>query len=80
MDSDITIEDARHVLWYFADRTNGWEYGTFTGKLISAIAHADQGNQERLRLGFPGLVAAARMCMYDQGGTHMLGQFVRGEL
>lgn len=57
----ITQKDAAHVLWVMGYRKeSSVEPGSFTAKLIEAMALADPSNLERLERGFEGLVSAVR--------------------
>lgn len=49
---EISPEEARNVLHYFG-HPQGWEPGSFTKKLLSAISNADMSNRARVALGFP---------------------------
>lgn len=68
----VDEETARNVLFYFGDRENGWEAGSFTTQLMSAIARADELNKQRLSLGFPALVAGMRIAQEWIGGMDAL--------
>jgi hypothetical protein len=61
---------AAHVLWYFA--REGYQPGSFTEKLLSALAHADTGNLLRLSRVFPELVEAYRLAAHYEGGMDAL--------
>lgn len=68
---EIQPEEARNVLHYFG-HPQGWEAGSFTKKLLSAMANADMGNRHRLALGFPGLVGAMNLAQHELGGIDEL--------
>lgn len=69
----ITEETARHVLWHYG-RPGGIQPGLGTQRLMQAIDAADLANVERLRLGFPELVAAMLAAKYDRDGIDRLQQ------
>lgn len=54
----ITVDVARHVLWHFGDTNLGVDGGHFVNRLLATASAADTENVERLRLGFPVLIAA----------------------
>ncbi len=62
----ITATEAAHVLHYFA--SGGMAPGSFTARLIDAIAHADPGNQRKLGIAFPGYVHAVYIAQNREGG------------
>lgn len=51
-----STEQANHVLYVF-DRV-GYRPGSFMGKLIDAMIHADATNLAKLAQGFPGYASA----------------------
>lgn len=55
----VTKQEARHVLFRYSYE-GGEQGGGFTQSLLRAIEQADPDNLERLRLGFPGYVAAMK--------------------
>jgi hypothetical protein len=58
----ITPDEARWILGFY-HLDGGIQPGGFNTRLIEAITVADPRNRARLRLGFPGLVAAFEMQM-----------------
>lgn len=54
----ITVQVARHVLWHFGDTNLGVDGGHFITRLLATASAADTENIEKLRLGFPELIAA----------------------
>lgn len=66
----ISKEVAAQVLYFFGQ--GGYEAGSFTSKLLSAISNADSTNRLRLALGFPELVSAVNMAQYDSDGIDNL--------
>jgi hypothetical protein len=69
----IPEEVARHWLYYYGDRTNGYRPGSFTAALIECICAADWSNRERLRLGFPEYVAAYEVANTPGGMANLAG-------
>lgn len=61
---------AAHVLWYFA--REGYQPGSFTEKLLSALAHADHVNLAKLSLVYPELGEAYRLAAHREGGMDAL--------
>lgn len=55
----VTKQEARHVLAFYG-LEGGEAAGGFTQSLMLAISRADQSNLAKLRLGFPGYVAAMK--------------------
>lgn len=72
----ITPETAANVLYHFGQ--GGYEAGSFTTKLMSAIGHADMHNLDQLALGFPELVAAMRLAMHTESGIDALKSILVG--
>lgn len=73
----IAPETARHVLWlYGAD--GGYTPGSFTQRLMGAIAAADRINSELLRTIYPALVAAMDMAGNTAGGIEELQAIAGG--
>lgn len=56
----VTKAEARHVLYFLGDITNGKDGGGFVHSLLRTITEADENNLIRLRRGFPGYVAAMK--------------------
>lgn len=82
----VASEVAHHVLWHYgnADPADpagpvGYEPGTFTVKLMSAIAAADPINRARLYLGFPAYVTAAALIEHSPDGVEILRYIARHE-
>ncbi|WP_022886410.1 hypothetical protein [Glaciibacter superstes] len=75
--STVSVEVAQHVLWHFGDRQLGQEPGSFTIRLLRAIAAADQGNKARLRQGFPELVEAFTAVQQESWGMDWLRSIVK---
>lgn len=73
--TQISSETANHVLAHFG--RGGYEAGTFTQHLLSAISAADPANQARLALGFPELVAAVQLAQYEFDGIDRLQQIAQ---
>lgn len=72
----IPAETANHVLFHFGH--GGYQAGSFTQLLISAIAAADIINQDKLTLGFPDYVAAVHAMQYDRDGIANLQRIAGG--
>lgn len=66
----IPPEVAAHVLWQF-DR-GGYQPGTFTQHLLSALGAADEDNFCRLADAFPEYAAAVAAIKYDPDGVAIL--------
>ncbi|NEC14861.1 hypothetical protein G3I34_21845 [Streptomyces sp. SID8014] len=66
----ITPEIASHVLHHFGH--GGYEAGTFTRHLLSAMDTADPANLARLGKAFPGYAAAIVGIKYDPDGVEAL--------
>lgn len=56
------IEAIRHAFYYYGYE-GGYEPGSFTTKLMDAIAHADLSNRAKLWAAFPELVSAMAKIM-----------------
>jgi len=67
----ITEETARHVLWHYG-APGGIQAGRGTETLLVAIDAADMVTVEKLRLGFPELVAAMLTAKNDMDGIDRL--------
>lgn len=74
---NITQETAANVLYFYGQ--GGYEGGSFTTKLMSAIGNADMHNLDRLAAGFPELVAAMRIAMHDSDGINILKRILNSE-
>jgi hypothetical protein len=68
----ITKRDAELILGAAGDSRYKTMLSDFTGALTDAIFKADLGNTERLRLGFPGLVAAKDAYSHTTNGHALL--------
>ncbi|WP_328336824.1 hypothetical protein [Streptomyces violaceus] len=73
----IPAETAAHVLFHYG-HDGGYQAGTFTTNLITAIDSADPSNKARLELGFPDYVAAVNAMQYSHNGVEYLQSIVRG--
>jgi len=62
--------DVQHVLHFFGH--GGYDGGDFTNALLHAIAKADEVNRQRLRVGFPGMVALFELGSEDPLGIGVL--------
>jgi hypothetical protein len=71
-------ETARNILWYFGDRTLGWQPGSFTESLLRTIQKADAGNRRRLALGFPEEVSMMVQAAEELHGLDALREAVQG--
>lgn len=74
----IPPDVAAHVLFHYG-REGGYQAGSFTTALLSAMGTADPANLDRLALGFPEYVAAVTAMQYDPDGVARLQAIVRGE-
>lgn len=54
----VTVAVARAVLFHFGDTNLGLDGGHFVTRLLATASAADTENIEKLRLGFPELIAA----------------------
>jgi hypothetical protein len=77
----VTPEIAAHVLWHFEGsyKDGALEPGSFTQRLIAAIAAADPQNRGLLSLGFPGYALAVTVAQDVDEGMAML-QEIAAEL
>jgi hypothetical protein len=74
----ITPDVAAHVLWHFGPLNDGaLEPGSFTVRLLAAIAAADHQNRGRLSLGFPGYTLAFSLAQDSDGGIELLSKIAR---
>lgn len=67
---EISFELANQVLWTFGYR--GFPPGTFQGKLLDLIAHADRTNEARLAVAYPAETAAVLLAKHDKDGIAKL--------
>ena len=74
--NSITQDDARHVLHYFG-KTEGWQGGSFTQKLLELLSIADLENFEKLSNEFPGLATAYHI-YGELGGLQALQEISLG--
>lgn len=75
----ISADTAAHVLWHYG-HDGGYQAGSFTEQLLTAMGMADPTNLHRLALGFPDYVAAVHAIQYDPDGVANLQKIVRGEV
>ncbi len=75
--SRISRETAANVLFFYGQ--GGYEAGSFTTKLMSAIGSADMFNLDRLAIGFPELVMAMRLAMHQSDGIDILKRIFDAE-
>lgn len=73
----IPAETANHVLWHYGH--GGYQAGTFTQHLISALATADMDNKAKLANAYPDYAAAVIAIEYDPDGVTNLQRIARGE-
>lgn len=73
----IPVDVAAHVLFHYG-REGGYQAGSFTEQLLTAIGMADPGNTDRLGLGFPEYVAAVTAIQYDPNGVERLQDIAAG--
>ncbi|MEU6552048.1 hypothetical protein ABZ915_17455 [Streptomyces sp. NPDC046915] len=67
----ISAETARHVLWHYGAE-GGYQPGSFTQRLMEAVAAADVVHTARLRVVYPELVDAMVLaCTYRDGITRL---------
>jgi hypothetical protein len=74
----IPPDVAAHVLAHYG-REGGYQAGSFTTDLLSAMGKADPTNLDRLALGFPEYVAAVTAIQYDPNGVAHLQDIAAGE-
>ncbi|MET9956678.1 hypothetical protein ABZ135_34740 [Streptomyces sp. NPDC006339] len=79
MDHQIPAETAAHVLFHYG-RDGGYQAGSFTEQLITAIDMADPANRDKLAAGFPDYVAAVVAIQYDPNGVHHLQRIAAGQV
>lgn len=75
----IPPDVAAHVLFHYG-RDGGYQAGSFTTALLTAMGTADPSNLDRLAAGFPDYVAAVTAIQYDPDGVERLQAIVRGEV
>ena len=63
----IASETIRHVLWHYGAE-GGYQPGSFTQRLMEAIAAADVVHTARLRTAYPELVDAMVLASNSRGG------------
>ncbi len=73
----IPPDIAAHVLFHYG-RDGGYQAGSFTTALLSAMGTADPSNLDRLAAGFPGYVAAVTAIQYDPNGIERLQDIAAG--
>jgi hypothetical protein len=73
----IPPDVAAHVLAHYG-REGGYQAGSFTTDLLSAMSKADPTNLDRLALGFPEYVAAVAAVQYDPNGVARLQDIAAG--
>lgn len=73
----IPADTAAHVLFHYG-LDGGYQAGSFTTFLLTAIAAADPTNLDRLALGFPDYVAAVTAIQYDPDGAQRLQDLAAG--
>ena len=67
----IAAETARHVLWHYG-ANGGYQPGSFTQRLMEAIAAADVVHTARLRVMYPELVDAMVLAGTSRDGIARL--------
>lgn len=73
----IPPDVAAHVLFHYG-RDGGYQAGSFTTALLSAMGTADPSNLDRLAAGFPEYVAAITAIQYDPAGVERLQDIAAG--
>ncbi|MEY9995816.1 hypothetical protein ABIE67_007848 [Streptomyces sp. V4I8] len=73
----IPPDVAAHVLFHYG-REGGYQAGSFTTALLSAMGTADPTNLGRLAAGFPEYVAAVTAIHYDPNGVERLQDLAAG--
>ena len=74
----ISPHEAIVTLFFFGAEGNWYAPGGFEAKLLSALAHADLNNQEKIGLGFPGLTAAVQIAQLQSDGLDTLRDIAVG--
>jgi hypothetical protein len=74
----ITPETAAHVLFHYG-RAGGYQAGSFTTALLSAMGTADPANLDKLAASFPEYVAAVTAIQYDPAGVEHLQAIAAGQ-
>lgn len=80
MSTDVPVipaETANHVLFQFG--RGGYQAGTFTQHLISALCSADMANKAKLAEVYPDYAAAVIAMEYDRDGAANLQRIAVGE-
>jgi hypothetical protein len=67
MTTQITPEQAAHVLWHIGQ--GGYPAGSFTTRLLEAWSYADPGNSARLAKAFPGYGEAVNLIRIPARGV-----------
>lgn len=75
----VTVRTARHVLHHFGDTNLGVDGGHFVTRLLATASAADTENIEKLRLGFPELIAAWESVARRPWGLDWLRGIVKAE-
>ncbi|MFF4536600.1 hypothetical protein [Streptomyces aureus] len=75
--TSIPPDVAAHVLFHYG-REGGYQAGSFTTSLLTAMGTADPSNLDRLALGFPEYVAAVTAIQYDPDGVEQLQDIAAG--
>lgn len=74
----ISREDANHVLAFYRSG-EGYNGGTFTNKLLGAIASADVHNRAKLRGAYPELVEAMNAAATSPWGLDEIRRIAGGK-
>ncbi|AEQ21004.1 hypothetical protein E3_0905 [Rhodococcus phage E3] len=74
---NISREDANNVLAFYRSG-EGYDGGTFTNKLLSAIASADVHNRAKLRGAYPELVEAMQAAATSPWGIDEIRKIAGG--
>lgn len=73
----IPADVAAHVLFHYG-REGGYQAGSFTTALLTAMGTADPSNLDKLAAGFPTYVAAITAIHYDPRGVERLQDIAAG--
>jgi DNA polymerase III epsilon subunit-like protein len=75
--TEVTADDAAHVLWHFGHLAGAKQPGSGTENLIRAIATADLAGRSRLASVYPGLALAVHMATREPDGVDQLRAIAR---
>lgn len=78
LSTQISDEEANHVLYVITRGRAGYEPGSFSTRLIDTVFAADPNNRRKLAAGFPGYVAAVQLYQLVTDGMQRLSDIAAG--